>query len=876
MYEINISLDSVIYKSKPTGGDIGKINNRIAKGKATLKTPDGIKEFAERVGKHGATFCPATFSDGLRKKANFEQTQLLALDFDNGISFDKVKERAEKYDLPILFAYDTFSSMDNDRFRVVFLNDTPIENAKAAEMVSDALLTMFPEADKSCGDISKMYFGGKELLHYDESLPEVNIESIFRNMTIFLYDMDAPAHTHYKNKIKQFASKNKIALTQKGLLDVSIAENPPEEENGKISPSSIIIPKRMLGENLPNRYYIINHIENYTNISSGSRKTPKNHAPYRSSTLEGAASICRLLREFGNGSRKLHHNELFGLATNIIQIETGAAWFCDVLSSNSYFEDNTEKYDKWKKDLRFMIQNDYREQNCEGFCPYKSQCRHGKNILSTTNPKTHTRIAGYTEEYVSLKEAEEDLDQALEMAIEADDNGVYVIKAQTAAGKTRAFIDRIKGSSGRFLIAVSSNDLKHEILERVKEQGMDMIESPSLKELNLPDEVESRIDHLYDTGRHRKVIPYIKKVISEDDPYSADILSSYLKELDEFKDSSCHAVTTHKKLLYMDEKTQKKYDTVLIDEDIILKGIVSEKVEIPCSELMKVYKTLPHNSELAKKIKMARERAKEQSYFQLPSIEFDDEYEGISNAIDIPSFCKAEYFYCNKISEADNIKEKWLFGDSLIFYKPISLKKNIKYIIVSATADEFVYKSFFGEGRVKFYECKRAENEGALYQDVSKSLSRSCIRKDPGVLSRIKTLTGFEHSITFKEFVDNINADMSYGNTEGRDHLKGQDIVVIGTPHYPEWMYKLFAFTFGLDVNLDEPIKRNRPVVHNGYRFRFTTFDDEGLRKIQFWMIESELEQAVGRARLLRCKCDVILFSNFPLRQAVIKGYEYG
>ena len=40
-------------------------------------------------------------------------------------------------------------------------------------------------------------------------------------------------------------------------------------------------------------------------------------------------------------------------------------------------------------------------------------------------------------------------------------------------------------------------------------------------------------------------------------------------------------------------------------------------------------------------------------------------------------------------------------------------------------------------------------------------------------------------------------------------------------------------------------------------------------------MIESELEQAVGRARLLRKECTVNLFSNFPLRQAIMKKSEY-
>lgn len=53
------------------------------------------------------------------------------------------------------------------------------------------------------------------------------------------------------------------------------------------------------------------------------------------------------------------------------------------------------------------------------------------------------------------------------------------------------------------------------------------------------------------------------------------------------------------------------------------------------------------------------------------------------------------------------------------------------------------------------------------------------------------------------------------------------------------------------------------------------TYEDEFLRDIQFYMIESELEQAVGRARLLRCDCTVNLFSDFPLRQAELMDAKY-
>jgi hypothetical protein len=153
-------------------------------------------------------------------------------------------------------------------------------------------------------------------------------------------------------------------------------------------------------------------------------------------------------------------------------------------------------------------------------------------------------------------------------------------------------------------------------------------------------------------------------------------------------------------------------------------------------------------------------------------------------------------------------------------------------------------------------------------------MSRAFIRKDPAIIERIKKWSGFEHTITFLEF-EKGGDSMHFGNTAGRDEWKGENIDVIGTPHLPEWIYKLFAFSLGLDFDLDAVINPNAIVEHNGYRFRFAAFEDKQLQNIQFYMIESEMEQAVGRARLLRCDCTVNLYSNFPLRQANLKISEY-
>jgi hypothetical protein len=75
-----------------------------------------IKTFMRQAAKEGHTFCPATFKSNnhfgktRKRKENFGQLQLLALGFAKGIPSDEVKNRTEYYDLPMLFAYDTFTS----------------------------------------------------------------------------------------------------------------------------------------------------------------------------------------------------------------------------------------------------------------------------------------------------------------------------------------------------------------------------------------------------------------------------------------------------------------------------------------------------------------------------------------------------------------------------------------------------------------------------------------------------------------------------------------------------------------------------------------------------------------------------------------------
>ncbi|MDE7432421.1 MAG: DEAD/DEAH box helicase family protein [Lachnospiraceae bacterium] len=880
MNEIKISLDNKRYDSKPVSSEAARINKRIGKGMEILDSSDKVCSFVKEVGQNGRTFSPATFLNGSKKIDNFEQMQMFVLDFDGGISYEAVCDRAKQYELPVLAAYDTFSSKNHDRFRVIFLNDTPIDDIKAAKIYKSALMQIFPESDKTDSDISKMYYGGKQLLYLDESLPTIDMESTLRNMTY--YYKNEHGDTHYKSYIRRFARQHGIRLNKKGLLDISAVDGVTElmgtSVDGKNSQNPIIFYKSN-GEFLPRSCFQI-HLEGECTRSSVEMEHSRGHNWGNSGTLTDICCKCQLYREFETGAKRLHHHELFGLSTNIIYLETGRNVFKNILSRYPEYYDPS-KLQRWEFYLKYNKESNYYPQQCSRFCAYSDICNHGANILSTVKPKRGTveRLENYSERYFPIGEVQEDLVRNLMCAINASDTRWHIIKAQTAAGKTEAFLNLMKDSDMRFLIVVPTNILKRDVEGRARKKGIELMVTPSLDEIKdeIPEHIWEHIEFLREIGQHTKVHPFISRMAAEEGITS---LKKYLDDQEEFENHEGNTVTTHRKFLNMDRKALRKYDAVIIDEDIILSSIIPNQCEIPLSVIKKIQKKAeregdPAHGQLVCKIKQLLRTIRTDTLFELPGFEWDEdedgdpkEIDGISALTDIPSFCLAEHFICRRTAREENLPE-----DSVVFLKPYKFK-NIKHIMVSATVDKDICEYCFGKQNVKFYECKQARYAGTLNQYPDRSMSRQYIDKNRDVLKKIPKWSGSDYMITFKKYGI---GDMYFGNAIGCDHLKGQNIDVIGTPYQVDFLYKLFPFSLGLEVDEDAVMKPCL-VTHNGYIFRFTTYgeDNDILRKFHLWMIESELEQAVGRARLLRCDCTVNLFSNFPLKQAVMResGYD--
>lgn len=582
---------------------------------------------------------------------------------------------------------------------------------------------------------------------------------------------------------------------------------------------------------------------------------------------------CRLFREYENGEKSLDHDELFGLVTSLIAVETGRDLFFSIMSKYPEFYDSVEK---WRLDVQYCVQKEYSPKRCDRFCPYCEECCHTKNILTTAHPRRDSMELdpNYDVNYYSLEEAQNDVYEAIRDAYERSDNGIYIIKAQVGIGKSHSYLQIMKENPDeRFLIAAPTNLLKNELYKKAKDMGIDVCVTPSLEEIKdeIPSRIWEKIQWFYKRGQPRSVTAHIKKVVEHED---IPCLKEFMERKERVRKSKGCLITTHRYMLTMDEERLSEFDTIIIDEDIIFKSIITNQGEITISALKKV-KQGTTDSRLRRKITNLLAQAKVKSCVKLDTFEYDVEKDiGVSDdkklaPLDIASFCAASHFYVRKAENERNLDK-----DTVVFLKHSALK-DMKYIIVSATADEEICRQFFGPDRdVVFHECKQARYMGKLLQYPDRSMSRSSIDSNKGIVHRLMKHFNFDerHVITFmKEAIGFLH----FGNTEGSNALEGQDILVAGTPYHADFLYKLIAFTFGYDIDGDEKMTP-QIICRNGYQVRINTYENADLQRVHLWMMDSELDQAAGRARLLRHDCTVHLFSRYPMKQAkIVKGFDY-
>ena len=861
-----MSLDNEPCVTKPCGWEIPKAKERTAGHWQEI----GLERLADLNGNKGHAMIPAHLAGGI-KSADCVAMQLLVLDFDHGCTFAQIRKRCDGMGLKIAYAYHTFSSSaDKEKFRVVFICEEVIEDLFIIKAVLKMLHRIFPECDHSCKNPDRMFFGGKELIYIDLSA-RIALVQLFSPLMEAL-----DTGKHFSENLRRFASEAKIFLAGRHLamgevkdMDVILG--------GNMDPAVI----HKTGGSTKSPFFIAERVEHGERVhqsnmcDKGKKGKKKKIRPQKGSTQ------CRLLDDFRSG-KQLDHDTRFAIYTNLINIHGGERYFFKV-TGRFYGEDT---YQKWKKSTKYT--GDYHPKRCSPeFCPYYGICEHEGTIVETLSMDRQVYLRKET--YVSIDEAEACLRENLERALQSMDTGIHLIRAQTGLGKTKEYIRLVtEYSEDRFLIALPTNNLKEEVKDRLVFHGVPENEIFMTASVHgnalIPPEIQARISRMHNQGIHdmtKEIIwayyakiraePFQKKAVEEE----CEKILAGIKRVGEER----VIVTTHACLAQLEKDFLKDY-TVIIDEDFLQLFVFNRmyRVSVKCLEKLVEIRTgmYPDTAAMVLSAKEGRYERMDPAGYGMPLTK--EELEGLGQLREddnINDLIYAGAFVKMKDEDA---------GEEIIkYFCPLKMPE-MKYIILSATFDHEIYRKYFaGQMKVHTYSEKKAAYRGKLEQYTYHSLGRKDLSEKEQVFSVAKEMAGDPELdiITFKSFEqeteEGLNvAGIHFGNSTGLNGLEGCDLAVIGTPYRVEEYYKLIACYLGADVNR-EGDKRPalRRVEYKGNSFLVTTYKDPLLRSVQLYSIESELEQCVGRARLLRQDCSVYVFSCFPCEQARIHIKNY-
>ena len=162
-------VDTTTHKGKPKGLEVAKISNRLMKNGAAMRI--SLRALAAVISV-GGTVLPG-MCVGKRTQDRWRFQDLFFVDVDNdpnngwpALGYLDAIERAFLEGLPLVMSYETFSSSQDpcaraeaERYRLMFSWDRTIHKKAEAEEYARALAATYPEADRSSGELNRLFYG---------------------------------------------------------------------------------------------------------------------------------------------------------------------------------------------------------------------------------------------------------------------------------------------------------------------------------------------------------------------------------------------------------------------------------------------------------------------------------------------------------------------------------------------------------------------------------------------------------------------------------------------------------------------------------------------------------------------------------------------
>lgn len=796
-----ITIDPHSQKTKPPKSAMGKISNNIS-----LSTGVTINEFAQLV---APPFCYTWFGGTLGGKIsteNWKEQTIIALDFDKGLlSIEEVINKLTKEELQPQLWYSSLSDSPLVRkFRVVFLLDTPVSSKIQYETIINGLLSLFPEADQSCKNVSRFFLGGKDVTILNE-MP-ISTQQLIDKSCLLLIQSDGGRN----RKIPA----NLLAQSQSGQKQLFLYYS---NRNNQFSPKT--------------EQPIPTSIEGRKNIVIN---------------WETARSRIKILDAF-LGGEWLYHDQLFGLATNMMQIKGGRKLMLETMEkfnssgTTSYTENNFNLFTYLKK-------VSYPAIPINQFSTYPEDADLHDIASAVIDQRGHIEVVEQNQN-IDLEDAVELMKEKFQLVLnEGKKDKIYLFALPTAIGKTEML------TNVTATIAIPTNTLKNEIKDRMK---VEYVATPDAIEFETP-HLNNKLTYYYSIGLPKKATAVIYEVCSDKNKHKYPLQDvekalTYLDQLAESTSSTKTVLTTHARAIH----TEFQHDTVIFDEDPLESIIDIKKFEI--TDLIKlVYQTYTLSSkykDLIQTLETAEAGVIHQTNVDHIDVEaLIEKLSPFQLSSNLVGFFSSSFFY----------KDTYDIN-SIHYVTKREFPENKKIIILSATLPIDLYKALYGD-KVEVIDIRNVNQCGEIIQYTKRSCSRTELKRYHESISEVVGEMPVITFMNYRKYFKNSVSNMYFGNCEGYDTLKGNDLAVVGTPHRNNVAYYLTAAIIRETLKPEDFEMSLQKIEYNGFRFKFNCYSNATLRKIQLSLIESDLIQAIGRARSLRTNAKVVLYSNFPLK----------
>ena len=182
MEKIKLLIDNKPYTSKPDSKETACIKIRLAKPEALKEYT--LNEIVECIGK-GYTFVPAVLENGTKNK-NWKQQQLIGVDIDNEVEAEILTpEEAitllNDKGIKICAYYHTFNSSEvKPKFRLLFILKEATCNQEEAKLILKTLMDLLPQADKTCKDLSRLFYGTNKEVKIIDPEARITLEDVIK------------------------------------------------------------------------------------------------------------------------------------------------------------------------------------------------------------------------------------------------------------------------------------------------------------------------------------------------------------------------------------------------------------------------------------------------------------------------------------------------------------------------------------------------------------------------------------------------------------------------------------------------------------------------------------------------------------------------